>query len=46
MTGTGTQIKEVEIEEGFGISEEDFVTVYDEIGEETYRLSTKQPENR
>lgn len=46
MMDTGTQIKEVEIEEGFGISEEDFVRVYDEIGEETYRISAEHPKNR
>jgi len=46
MTELGTQIKEVEIEEGFGISEEDFVRVYDEIGEETYIMSLEHPKNR
>jgi predicted ATPase len=35
----GTHIKPVPIEPGFGISEDEFVRVAEEIGEETYRLS-------
>jgi len=46
MKEEGTVIEQVEIEEGFGISEEEFVKVYDEIGEETYRLSREHPKNR
>jgi hypothetical protein len=35
----GTHIKPVPIEPGFGIAEDEFVRVAEEIGEETYRLS-------
>jgi predicted ATPase len=35
----GTHIKPVLIDPGFGISEDEFVRVAEEIGEETYRLS-------
>jgi predicted ATPase len=42
----GTQIISVPIEQGFGISEEEFVRVADAIGEETYRLSMSLPHER
>jgi predicted ATPase len=39
MRNGGSSIKLVPIEPGFGISEEEFVKVAEDIGEQTYRLS-------
>ena len=36
----GTHIKEVEVDSEFGISEDEFVRVADQIGDETYQLLT------
>ena len=36
----GSQIKEVEVDSDFGISEDEFVRVAEQIGEETYQLVT------
>ena len=36
----GTHIRQVPIQKGFGISEEEFVAVAEAIGDESYRLST------
>ena len=40
LSEDGTHVKEVEVDAEFGISEDEFVRVADQIGDETYQLVT------